>query len=212
MRRRVGFVTNELYHVYNRGVRKSDIFLDSNDYQRWETLLSWCSKYDYSYSIYLNRLDSMKLRGRDTSILSSSIEDKYKYISPLVNVHAYVEMPNHFHLVLEQNSEGGISKYMQKLSTAYALYFNQRHGFSGSLYESNFLSKHVGTQEQFVQLLLYILRNPVEANLVGKSKPFYRWSSALEYTGEKSSGIISTNYIPESLRNQKGLKAFVLQL
>ena len=137
MVRNIKFVTSNFYHVYNRGVRKSEIFLKNQDYKRWEKLLYWCNNYNYSYSRYLSRLFQIKRKGGSVEQLNKLVR-MYKLDTPLVEIHAFVEMPNHFHLLLRQISDGGIAKFMQKLATAYAMYFNLTLDFKGAVFEGSY--------------------------------------------------------------------------
>ena len=60
----------------------------------------------------------------------------------LVNIGAYCLMPNHFHILITEKVEGGITKYMLKLMTAYTMYFNKKYGRTGTLCEGVFKSTH----------------------------------------------------------------------
>ncbi len=69
-------------------------------------------------------------------------------------------MPDHFHLVLKEISEGGITAFMRKIGTAYTLYFNARHGRVGNLFLKPFRSIHVSTDRYFQHLINYVHCNP----------------------------------------------------
>jgi putative transposase len=71
-------------------------------------------------------------------------------------------MPNHFHLLLKEVSEGGISLFMQKVLTAYTMYFNKKYERSGALFANSFNAKHVQDDRYFKQVVSYIHLNPVE--------------------------------------------------
>src|SRR3989344_1382179 len=208
-KRKVQFVKNNIYHIYNRGVHKNDLYLSDADYQRWEKLLAWSANYSYSYSLYLQRLLQIEERAGETEAFIKSFAENYKYSFPLVEILAYVEMPNHYHLILEQTEDDGISRFMQKLSTAYAMYFNERYDVSGSLFQSKFQAVEVITDEQLVQLLRYVLNNPLNAKLVKSNYMIYKWSSLSEYTGEKQSEIISTKRLPSFFSDRQKLINFL---
>ncbi|MCR4312215.1 MAG: transposase [Candidatus Uhrbacteria bacterium] len=109
----------------------------------------------------------------------------------LVEVVAFVLMPNHFHLLLKQVSDGGISLFMQKLGTAYTQYFNHRHDRTGSLFGSTFLAKFIKDTEYLLYLSRYIHRNPLE--IVGNtwmSLAAYRWSSLSVYLEEDMNSYV----------------------
>ena len=211
MRRKHEFITSFIYHIYNRGVRKNKIYNTSSDYKRWEKLLLWSSNYNYPYSVYLNQLRQFRDEGRGIDVLNHRIENEYKYKTPLVNILAYVEMPNHFHLILEQNIDNGITTYMKKLQTAYSMYFNQKYDLSGSVFEGIYKSVPVISDPQLIQLLKYVLRNPIEASLVSpKDILTYQWSSVKNYLDNTNYGIISDDRLPEELFNSVKLAKFLL--
>src|SRR3989344_4524743 len=70
-------------------------------------------------------------------------------------------MPNHFHIIARQAQEKGISKLMQKIMTAYTMYFNMKNSRSGRLFESAYKIKHVKSDEQLRYLRAYVHLNPV---------------------------------------------------
>jgi putative transposase len=113
---------------------------------------------------------------------------------PLVVVIAYCLMPNHFHLVLYEKVENGISTFMQKLGTAYTMYFNKKYERSGGLFTKPFRSRHVDDESYLKQVTEYIHMNPVELapthpdrvkeNLTTKRfLENYQFSSFLDYQG-----------------------------
>ena len=211
MRRKHEFITSFIYHIYNRGVRKNKIYNTSSDYKRWEKLLLWSSNYNYPYSVYLNQLRQFRDEGRGIDVLNHRIENEYKYKTPLVNILAYVEMPNHFHLILEQNIDNGITTYMKKLQTAYSMYLNQKYDLSGSVFEGIYKSVPVISDPQLIQLLKYVLRNPIEADLVSPRDILtYQWSSVKNYLDNTNYGIISDDRLPEELFNSIKLTKFLL--
>src|SRR3954464_6221238 len=112
-RRRVAFGVGEWYHCYNRGIEKRITFDDERDYRRFLELL-----YLANDELPLRR-DEIGLR-KFEEILTLPRGKK------LVSIGAFCLMPNHFHLVLKETSEGGITAFMRKLGTAYTLYFNSK--------------------------------------------------------------------------------------
>ncbi len=111
MSRNLKFAVGEYYHVYNRGVEKRIIFNNEFDYQRFLLLL-----------ILVNDEKGVEVQQqvRDHSI-PELIAQKRK---PLVSISSFCLMPNHYHLLLKEITENGISKFMHKVGTGYALYFN----------------------------------------------------------------------------------------
>jgi putative transposase len=88
--------------------------------------------------------------------------DEIKIGERLVAIGAYCLMPNHFHILLKEITEGGISKFMEKLTTAYSKYFNKKHNHSGVLFQGRFKAEHVDNDEYLKYLFAYIHLNPVK--------------------------------------------------
>lgn len=145
--RKTAFVPGEYYHIYNRGNSKQKIFLSKKDFERFMVLL-----YGTNSSDRFNFFDFKKGNG----IFSKEINNK------LVSIGAWCLMPNHFHILITPLSENGLSKFMQKLSTAYCMYFNESHKRTGGLFEGKFKSQHIKNDKQLKYLFSYIHLNPVK--------------------------------------------------
>src|SRR3989344_9515860 len=100
--RKQSFDIDEFYHLYNRGTDKRTIFLDKQDYEHFLFLMYIC-----------NTFKSIELR---------NIGRNFDRGEGIVSIGAYCLMPNHFHILVREKIEGGISKYMLKLMTAYSMY------------------------------------------------------------------------------------------
>ena len=82
--------------------------------------------------------------------------------TPLVAIGSYCLMPNHFHLLVRELKEGGISKFMQKIMTGYTMYFNTRNERTGALFQGKFKATHADTDRYLSYLISYIHLNPVK--------------------------------------------------
>ena len=151
MARTFSFSTDGFYHIYSRGTEKRTIFADSNDYKRFMALL-----------YVANSANPVSLgKGFNTS---GSFTDFLKQDrgETLANIGAYCLMPNHFHLLLHEKKEGGISTFMQKLGTAYTMYFNTKRERTGSLFEGRFRGRVVTDEKYLNYLFAYIHLNPIK--------------------------------------------------
>ena len=128
MYRKTPFAEKEHYHIYSRGVEKRKIFLNEKDYYRFTALL-----YIMNQNLPF-RMDNFLQKNKLENIFE---EEKEK---PLVSILSYCLMPNHFHLILYEHTENGISKFMGKLLTAYSMYFNKKYAHSGVLFQGRFKS------------------------------------------------------------------------
>lgn len=100
-----------------------------------------------------------------------------------VQLHAWVFMSNHVHLLVTPRQEGAISAMMQYLGRHYVRYFNSEYRRSGTLWEGRFKSCLVGSEHYLLHCQRYIELNPVRANMVAQPGE-YRWSSHRAHIGE----------------------------
>jgi len=185
---RLTFENDCFYHVYNRGADKRRIFQEQGDYQRFIHDLFEFN--DESVAINILRRFNPKTEGSPTS---------YQIRKPrklLVDIVSFCLMPNHYHLLLKQRKDHGISKFIQKLGTGYTHYFNQKYERSGVLFQGKFKAIHITSDEYLTHLSRYIHLNPLELKYPEyKEKGVknwseaatyltsYRWSSYLDYIG-----------------------------
>ncbi len=147
--RKISFTQGEYYHIYNRGNSKQKIFKDKADYSRFVSLLYISNTSENFNIVHLNRNEQF-------NVYEIEKED------PLVNIGAYCLMPNHFHILVTEKIDGGISKFMQKLSTAYVMYYNKKYKRIGGLFEGKFKSQHLDTDQYLKYLFSCIHLNPVK--------------------------------------------------
>ncbi|WP_170948977.1 transposase [Arsukibacterium tuosuense] len=123
-------------------------------------------------------------RGHNRSNCFYDDTDKACYLSILeryltvyqVQLHAFVLMSNHVHLLLTAGKEGVISHLMQNLGRDYVHYFNKRYHRVGTLWDGRFKDSLVETDQYFLACQRYIELNPVRAMLVPHPAD-YHWSS-----------------------------------
>lgn len=135
------------YHLYNRGVNKRLIFKDQKDYS---TFLSYLQ-------FYLS--PPSNLQGLSLKVSPSRKPSNY---AGEIEFLAYCLMPNHFHLMLKQNSDYGISHFMSSVITKYVRYFNTRYKRIGPLFQGRYKAVRVTNEYQFTYLSKYIHRNPLD--------------------------------------------------
>lgn len=205
MERKVKFIPEEYYHLFSRGVEKRKIFLDRKDYERFLALLYILNQEEHFHvSNFLNK--------GQKNILDLYKQKRGKL---LVSILAYALMPNHYHLVVQEIKEGGISIFKMKLFTAYSMYFNKKYERSGPLFVHPFRSEHIGDDAYFRYLFAYIHLNCIELferewkesgikNYKG-AKEFlenYRYSSYQDFCGfsdRPESQIVDLKKLPESI-------------
>jgi len=146
--RNTTFAPGEFYHIYNRGTEKRKIFFNARDYTRFLALLCLC-----------NGEFPVDLKRQGSTLSEILAQDRGE---SLVDICAYCLMPNHFHLILKEIKEGGISKFMQKLITGYTMYFNKVYERSGVLFQGKFKSEHANDDNYLKYLVAYVHLNPVK--------------------------------------------------
>lgn len=190
--RNIRFVNKEIYHVYNRSVEKREIFVDDQDRFRFIHDLFEFNDEAPAVNLYYKRplIQSYEAKPR-------KIEQQKRKL--LVEILAFVVMPNHFHLLLRQIKENGISNFMHKLGTGYTMYFNQKYERAGSLFQGTYKAILVNQEAHFIHLPYYIHFNPLDLKFpewrdreiknykqAMKFLENYRWSSFLDYIGKKN--------------------------
>lgn len=153
MLRKVEFAPGEYYHLYNRGTDRRKIFLLERDWLRFQVLLYVANNTEV---VHISNYESLR-QGR-------SLMKMFDINRPatLVDVGAYCLMPNHFHLLVKEKMDGGITTFIRKLLTGYSMYFNIRHHRTGALFESRFRAQHVADDQYLRYLFAYIHLNPVK--------------------------------------------------
>ena len=147
-----------IYHVMLRGINKQDIFIYEPDFLRMMKLIH----------------EAPISRDPQGEILSTN----------LCTIYAYCILGNHLHLLIHEG-EQTLSETIQRLATAYAVYYNKRYERVGHLFQSPFKSEAVHDEVYFYTLLRYIHRNPVKA-LESSTPEAYPYSSWNEYVSHPS--------------------------
>lgn len=186
-------VNDEYYHVFNRGVDKMSIFKNSYDFLRFfKTML---------YYQILGPKPRFSLFTPTTSLLDRSKKN--------IEIICYCLMPNHFHFLLKQLADGGITEFIGKLSNSYTKYFNIKRNRVGPLFQGEFKSVLVENNGQLLHLSRYIHLNPAVSDLIDDLEE-YSWSSYLEYIGLNSPQICGKEIILDQFKSPEEYKKFVL--
>lgn len=191
--RKTKLVSGQIYHIYNRGVDKRDIFMDDEDHFRFiHDLYEFNDKNPtINLTIYLNSKG-----GKFKEVGLPYIK---KLRENLVEILAFCLMDNHFHMLVRQKEANGITIFMRKIGTGYTNYINKKYERNGSLFQGKFKSVHVQKDAHLMYLPIYIHFNPLDYEFKewreGKIKDpkkalefmdKYRWSSYPDYIGIKN--------------------------
>lgn len=172
--RTFSIATDEVHHVFSKSIAGFKVFRDSREYERMRKLLKFYTKENPSlrFSAFL------ELKNKD-NFQQRKISDN----DNLVKVIAYCFMPTHFHLILKQIKDDGISVFMGRILNSYTKYFNIKTERKGPLWESRFKNSPLRTDKILLHVTRYIHLNPVTAHLVDRPHDWV-FSSYKEFLGQ----------------------------
>lgn len=217
MVRKEKFVPEEYYHIYSRTILNIPEFKNSGNAKRLEQafLISNSTKASEVYLFLKNN------KGLDIKDVLKILEKGEK----LVDILCYAIMPDHYHLLVREKKENGITNFIRSCNTSIAKYINIKSDRNGPLFESRFKSKHINSNEYLLHLSLYIHLNPLdflinkewrEHGLLNwheaKNKLLnYRWSSFNYFLGDNHENhiISGTEIIKDQFNNKKEYEIFL---
>ena len=194
------------HHIYNRGTEKRQIFMDDEDYHR--------------FLLYINVLNNLRIENPSKLEEQGKLES-YKVDHRLVELSAFTLMPNHFHLLLYELTVGGISKFMQRLGTAYTVYFNEKYERGGALFQGRYKSKNIFDESYLLYLINYIHLNPKDVAPIKSKLSFanlldfletYRWSSYMCYLNNNNGKLIQRDALTEYVDLRENYREKLLEL
>lgn len=200
----------ELWHALNHSIEGRDLFLDTQDYARFVHDL-----YEFNDSNpadnHWRHFDPLGMKG----FVNPSSRDEREL---LVDIHGWVLMKDHYHLLLSGRAENGVNLFLRKLNVGYANYVNERYERKGTLFRGRTKKILIGRDAHFLYILHYIHLNPLDylrgaekwrirsrsgvhsVNEALKYLDTYRWSSYLDYIGKKNfPSILTTSLFKDAL-------------
>lgn len=191
------------YHIFNRGVNKLPIFDDSYDYKRMVNLLHF-----YKYIDKPVRFSKFLLLPNDQrKEIWNTLEKNSK---SYVDLTSYCLMPNHFHLLIKQNVENGIVKYLGDFQNGYVKFFNLRNDRVGPLFQGRFKAVNISSDNQLLHVSRYIHLNPSTSNLIKIDQlENYKWSSFPEYLGSNNFCFCEKDIILNNYKDRNAYRKFV---
>ena len=209
----------ELYHAVNRGVEKRTIFLDSQDYARYVHNLYEC-----------NDTARVQNLGRSLALLNDlGGQSRARHTSrkPLVQLHGWCLMRNHFHLLLSEIEAGGIPLFLMKVNVGYAKYFNEKYQRTGALLQGKTKQILIAQDSHYLHILNYIHLNPLDysardAHWRTRGVPrvrdalayldAYKWSSYRDYCGwENFPSLLTTDQFKD-VHYRKNLGSYLQKI
>lgn len=182
----------EYYHIFNRSIGRAPIFENKRDSNQFLRSLEFYLQVNIpiKYSLFKKREE--------------------REIKPpfLASVYVFVLMPNHFHLLVQQTYENGISIFLRRLTDSFSHYFNKKNQRSGPLFEGRFKSVHIETEAQLLHLSRYIHLNPTTSHLVEDPQDYYS-SSYRDYVEKNRFNWLDTSVILNHFKTEGSYKKFV---
>lgn len=202
--RLISLVNNEIYHIFNRGLASQPMFLNKREYDRALEIIFY----------YQNSSPPMKY----SKFLRMSVSDRANLLDKLrmqqkwlVDIISYCLMPNHFHFLLRQKENNGISKFMSNFTNSYTRYFNTKAERIGPIVQGKFKSVRIETEGQLLHATRYIHLNPYTGYIVKTFEELenYPYSSFPEYIGNSQTNLCSKELVLSQFKNQLSYKKFV---
>lgn len=205
---RVKPAIGEIYHIFNRGVEKRLIFMNDIDRMRFVNSL-------YAFN------DSSPILNSRRIVMEVGLPSEKERV---VEIMAFVLMPNHYHLMLRGITENGVTEFMRKLGTGYTNYFNTKYQRVGPLFQGKFKAVLVKDERHFLYLPFYIHLNSLDLidkkwraqGIVNIKKAqnyldSYKWSSHLDYAGGQSfPEILDKRFLSEVFESPEQYKKDLL--
>ncbi len=213
--RKEPYTVGSIVHAIKRGSRGLEIVLDGGD--RWRFLLMLRHLNDVYQSKNWFR-DIWKEDLVETMERPSFWPEQEK----LVHILAFTLLDNHFHLLLKEIKDGGITEFMHRLGTSMSKQFNDRYDGKGSIFQGPFRSVTVESDKQLRYLAVYIMvKNTFEmypdGGLSGALTDFekawqwaveYPYSSLGDYVGTRNSPILDKDILGEVFTTPEQFKDF----
>lgn len=154
IRKEIDFEKSIPFHLIIRAVEKREIFANQEDCYRFIFQM-----YATNIGRPVPNIHRQEIIKAAKSLLSGEeVSGKFIIVEhpPLVNILSFVLVVTHNHLILVSNAENGISKYIQKLKTGFAMYFNFKHNRHGNLFERPYKIIPIQTNFQLDAVLRYV--------------------------------------------------------
>ena len=203
-RRLTPLINNVIYHVFNKGIDYHKTFLGLREYKRAIKAINF-----YRFNSLPTKLSYFLERSKDDKEKILELLSKNK--KELVKVLSYCLMPNHFHFLLKQTLNNGISKFMSNFQNSYSRYYNIKHKRKGSLFLGQFKAVRIETDEQLIHVSRYIHLNPYSSFIVKTFKELenYPWSSLPFYIKKIENSFVVSKLILDLFENKTDYYNFV---
>lgn len=200
--RKIVFLNDAYYHVFNRGIDRRVTFTNKREYIRAKELLHF---YQFAtIPLRFSRFTQLPIDQQQEHLNTMIRSGK------IVDIIAYCFMPNHFHLLLRQKKDKGITTFVSNFINAYTKYFNTKHERLGPLFQGVFKAVFIESDEQLIHLTRYVHLNPIASSLISPIQlATYPWSSYPMYISRANDTIVEKDSIIPILSLVPDYKTFV---
>lgn len=213
---KVIFENNQFYHIYNRGVDKREVFIEGFYYKRFLTSMKEFNRTDPIGSL----LEKEEREREESARVSNSpgnkefqvngdtlreLDSKLPPITPLVQIISYCLNPNHYHLVLQQLEDNGISKYMHKLGLGYTNFFNTKNKRNGALFQGRYKTVEITSDDHLLWAVAYVNGNAYVHGIIDDASK-YGWCSYPEYLGLVDNDVCNKKLILDKFNSLEDFK------
>jgi REP element-mobilizing transposase RayT len=203
--RALPILSDSYYHIYNRGSLKQILFYNQADYARFLFLIMYFQSPVIltQTNRYVRNYLETGAYGVKEKCVQDICEDRF------VEVLNFCIMPNHFHLSVRSVTDDGISKYMHRVSSAYAAFFNKKYGRSGHVFQGAYKAKFISSDQQLTYLSAYIHHNPHELTEWKNKSHEYPWSSYQDCNVNRWGTLLSAEGIVQSFGSYQEYQDYV---
>lgn len=199
--RRLVFANNEVYHIFNRSVADEQIFFKNKDLGRAISLLDYYRYFPIMRYSFFIRLDKK---------IQNDVRKRIQSLSPFVELLSFTLMSNHYHLLVKQLKDNGISTFISNFQNSFARHFNTKNHRKGSLFCEMFKAVRIQNNEQLIHTSRYIHLNPVSGYLMKVDQlADYPYTSFSHYIGRIKYDFISTDLILSSFKDKEAYRQFI---
>ena len=140
------YTVGSYLHVIKRGARGINIVREEAEYWRFLRMLFLLNDQHFDRYWRDNKLDGLFSRPAQSSPRQ-----------PIVEIAAYTLMPNHFHLILREIQEGGVTLFMKRLGQSMTNHANEKYGEKGSLFQGAYRSRTINEDDYLRYVAAYVM-------------------------------------------------------
>jgi putative transposase len=207
--RKIKATMGEYYHVFNRGVHKQTIFNNDSERYRFLFLITHLQS-ERSFADISEETKRFRNSLRQHRVLTPNSDIEEIISSKVVELLAFILMPNHFHLILKELKDEGIASVMQRMQNSFTKYMNIKNETSGHLFAGPYRIVHIKDNEQLLYTSAYTHLNCRELISWAGKESEYPWSSYPDYVEQNRWGkLLSTETILEQFDSPKEYRNWV---